>query len=102
MSRSYKKTPYAGDHKGKAKKRIVNHKVRRNLNQDNTLIVPFGKYKKLYQSYNICDFGWVYTWEEYWANECNRYNNWKHRFKNVSKPDKKDADRKWCKWYRNK
>lgn len=28
MSRSYKKTPWCGDHKGKSKKRIANHHVR--------------------------------------------------------------------------
>ena len=97
MSRSYKKTPYNGDKKGKIKKRIANHKVRRSLNRDLSLIVPHGKYKHLYESYDICDYCWIYTWKQYWAFElyCSS------RF-NKPLPDKKEAYRRWRKIYHNK
>ena len=34
MSKSYKKTPWCGDHKGKLKKRIANHHVRKWLKEN--------------------------------------------------------------------
>ena len=95
MSKSYKKTPYAGEKKGKAKKRLANHIVRRSLKRDNNLVVQGGSFKKLYESWNICDFGWTYTWKEYWTKECSHYNK-------VFKPNKQESYRQWKKWYYNK
>ena len=50
MSRSYKKTPYCGDHKGKSKKRIANHKVRNWLKQNPEVALKGNAYKKIYES----------------------------------------------------
>jgi len=75
MSRSYKKTPGFCD-RSPFNKKQANKKVRK------TKIVPNGKaYKKLYESYNICDFKCLYFSDlqilnsitvEYW------YTRWKY------------------------
>lgn len=104
MSRSYKKTPWCGDNKGKKKKRIANHAVRqwlkRNMSQD---LAP-GGYKKLYETWDICDYGWTCTWEQYWESEWNSY-YWACLMfpsHNHKKPDKKECYRKWLKFYHYK
>lgn len=92
MSRSYKKTPWCGDHKGKIKKRIANQSVRRQLRRDLELVPQRGAYKKLYCSWEICDYGWILTWEEYW----------KSALDIDPAADKETVYRKWLKYYRNK
>ena len=68
MSRSYKKTPYAGDNKTKWAKRQANKLVRSKLErwniQDN--ISP-SWYKKISESWNICDYYNIATWKEHLA-----------------------------------
>ena len=49
MSRSYKKTPWAGDKKGKIKKRIANQTVRSWLKQHPDVKLSKSDFKK-----NIC------------------------------------------------
>ena len=66
MSRSYKKTPWCGDTKGKLKKRIAWKTVRQWLKEHPDVALTGGQYKKLYETWDICDYGWVTTWEEYW------------------------------------
>ena len=56
MSRSYKHTPKAGQMNCKFAKRIANKVVRRAKH-----IYPYKAYKKLYCSYNICDYKSVYV-----------------------------------------
>lgn len=92
MSRSYKKTPWCGDHKGKIKKRIANQSVRRQLRRDLELVPQRGAYKKLYCSWEICDYGWILTWKEYWKNALDI----------DPAADKEIVYRKWLKYYRNK
>lgn len=96
MSRSYKKHPWAGDNKGKWKKRIANSKVRSYLkNYENTL--KFSDFKKVHESWDICDYGWLYTWDEYWEHtmqDCKRFN--------LPAPDKKKEYRYWFKTYKMK
>lgn len=63
MSKSYKKNPVSNDHSAKTtkgKKRQANKKVRntKDIGQGN-------RYKKIYDSYDICDFILRYTWKEY-------------------------------------
>ena len=103
MSRSYKKTPWCGDHKGKIKKRIANQTVRQML-KNYDLIVQKGAYKKLYCSYDICDYGWICSWEDYWEGEWNTHIWISHMRpdKEHKEPDKKECYRKWLKYYRNK
>ena len=102
MSRSYKKTPWCGDSKGKSKKRIANHIVRqwlkRNLDQN---MAP-SDYKKLYETWDICDYGWITTWEEYWEHSVRLHEEWLRRGWKSEEPDKKEEYRKWLRYYRNK
>lgn len=56
MSRSYKKHPRVKDPANKYEKRFANKKVR---NSDN--IPPRGGYKKVYCSWLISDYCWIWT-----------------------------------------
>jgi hypothetical protein len=100
MSRSYKKTPWCGDSKNKERKRIANNKVRSYLkNNKNTLINS--DYKKVYESWDICDFGWITTWDEYWNDRLKLSQEHPEWFK--KKPlNKKEEYRRWYKYYKMK
>ena len=105
MSRSYKKTPYCGDKKGKAKKRIANHRVRQSLKRDLELVVQKGQYKRLFETWDICDYYSIQSWESYWRSSVNVYYWIKERFPESTKnkfPDKKEEYRKWKRYYKNK
>ena len=68
MSRSYKHTPRCGDYKGKYSKRCANRAVRAQKFWDT--IPRRAAYKKLYESWNICDYEQVrVTFEEFYAAE---------------------------------
>lgn len=96
MSRSYKKHPWAGDNKGKKKKRIANSKVRNYLkNHEN--ILKFSDFKKVHESWDICDYGWLYTWEQYWEH----IKKWCAQFKRPL-PDEKEEYKYWLKTYKMK
>ena len=68
MSRSYKHTPRCGERKGKYSKNLANRRVRRRKFQD-----PFPQYagyKKMFESWNICDFETVgETFAQFYKNE---------------------------------
>ncbi len=69
MSRSYKRVPCCKDH-NKGMKECANRYVRRNH-----LIVPSGKaYKKLFCSYDICDYKFLKSFSSYrkWMFKNNR------------------------------
>lgn len=101
MSRSYKKTPYCGDNKGKDKKRMANKKVRMFLkNLDHEL--KYGDYKKIYESYDICDFYLSETWEEYWEWCLRHYYEWNSTGITMPFPNKKEEYRNWYKTYKMK
>lgn len=97
MSRSYKKTPYCGDNKGKNKKRFANSKLRTKLKNHDFILANGGAYKKVYESWDICDFYWITSWKEYW-DICIRI--W-HQY-GGDYPDKKQEYRYWLHHYRNK
>lgn len=60
MSRSYKHVPCWTDHT-KGEKRLANKKVRRSSD-----LIPSGNfYKKIYCSWNICEFRFVQTFNSY-------------------------------------
>lgn len=67
MSRSYKKIPYCGLQKTKWAKRQANKKVRRYLNRQKIEDESFAPaaYKKVSESWNICDYYDITTWEEH-------------------------------------
>lgn len=99
MSRSYKKIPWAGDTKGKIKKRDANSKVRmflKNLEHE----IQNNDYKKVYETWDICDYGWIEDWEEYWNFELRRYAEHPEWYKKP--PNKKESYREWYKTYRMK
>lgn len=59
MSRSYKKHPRVKDSANKFMKKYANKKVRR------TKDIPSGKaYKKVFESWDISDWNWIWTKEE--------------------------------------
>ena len=104
MSRSYKKNPWCGDKKGKYKKRIANHIVRKYIKEHMDFGLDPSGYKKLYETRNICDLGWGMTWEQFWRSEwksykwsCLMFPNQEHK-----EPDKKECYRQWRKYYYNK
>lgn len=66
MSRSYKKTPYCGQTQRPADKRIANHQVRQKLKNHLDWNIQYNNYKKLSDSWRIRDWGWSYTWEEWY------------------------------------
>lgn len=108
MSRSYKKTPWAGDKKGKIKKRIANQTVRSWLKQHPDVKLSKSDFKKIYETWDICDYGYKMTWEEYWESEIRYYYWFKMNFPEAKKskyckyPDKKETYRQWYKWYKMK
>jgi len=64
MSRSRKKAPWIVDKKSKLAKRQANKRVRRTKNIAN------GKsFKKVYESWDICDYKWRFTKEEIEGNQ---------------------------------
>lgn len=101
MSRSYKKTPYCGDTKGKENKRLANHKVRQYLKNNEDVVLRGGAYKRLYDTWDICDYYWIANWEEYWLNCIESYNNWGYRYKK-EKPNYEKEFRRWWKYYKMK
>lgn len=100
MSKSYKKTPYCGDTKGKEKKRIANHKVRQYLRSNEDTVLRGGAYKRLYNTWDICDFYWIADWEEYWFNCLESYYNRGHLYR--EEPDYEEEFRRWWKYYKRK
>lgn len=72
MSRSYKKSTYCVDQKGKIKKRFANKRVRQWLKDNPNIKLNKGDFKKLYESYDICDYSFYNSWESYW-NKCLKY-----------------------------
>lgn len=63
MSRSYKKTPRAGDKKQRMYKKAANRRIRRQQ-----ALIQNNSYKKHYCSYDICDYESVHTTFEEYAN----------------------------------
>ena len=99
MSRSYKRTPWVGENKGKWKKRHANSKVRMFL-KDQENEIPNGLYKKVSDSWDICDYGWIQTWEQYWDHCLKSYEEHPEYYK--FPPNKKEEYRRWYKWYKMK
>lgn len=97
MSRSYKKTPYCGDAKGKKKKRLANHKVRQYLKNNDDVVLRGGAYKRLYETWDICDYYWIVTWEK-WAG-IKPHNNWGYE---EEEPDYEEEFRRWWRYYKMK
>ena len=65
------------------------------------MILPPGAYKKIHCSWNIYDYGWICTWEDYW-NNCQKYHqeaierSWGHYID----LDENEEYRRWLKYYK--
>ena len=101
MSRSYKHTPICGGRNGFSKGQ-ANRRVRRNKMK---LEVPKGGYKKVYDSWEICDRFDISTWKEYWKSEWDWY-FWRLKYNPNSRwckePDYQEAYRDWWRAYKMK
>ena len=98
MSRSYKKTPYAGDKKGTLKKRVAWKTVRQYLKDHPEEKLNGNLYKKIFSTWDICDYCWITTWKDYWLSQINAYEQgW---FKEY--PNKEEEYRYWLKHYKVK
>lgn len=105
MSRSYKKAEYSGDKKDKELKRLANHRVRQYLKQHIDFTPGPSDYKKLFDSWEICDYGELCSWKEWWDREnewfySDHYSQWKLR--TDVPPNKKEEHAKWYKYYKMK
>ena len=106
MSRSYKKTPYFGDKSNGYMKKQFNRKLRHRNKQsdpeDESNYLQNKSYRKANESWEISDYGWIQTWEEYWQS-C--ISNWKYGQScgwNEPYPDRKQEYKRWKKMYKNK
>ena len=66
MARSYKHTPWSGEPKGPDKKKYASRRVRNKI-KDWEYLPQGGQYKQLYETWDICDYGSIETWHQYWA-----------------------------------
>ncbi len=88
MSRSYKRVPCCKDY-NRGMKKCANRYLRRNY-----LHIPSGKaYKKLFCSYDICDYKFLETFTS--------YKEWMSRHSRKRYPDN-ELYRMWYKYYKMK
>lgn len=108
MSRSYKKTPYAGDRNDGYMKKQFNRKLRRqskNIDPDGDnedLYLVNNSYKKANESWDICDYGWTESWEAYWGKCVSEWQSNKNRGYDEPYPDKEYEYKRWKKMYKQK
>lgn len=102
ISRSYKKTPYCGDKKSKDLKRYANRVVRQRLkNSDDKL--NYKSYRKVYESWNICDFCTIAPdFETYYKFMIDQWhsrqiNGWHEPY-----PTREQTRKEYRKYYKNK
>ena len=105
MSRSYKKFPLAKQGKSnKVGKKFANRRVRRQIKRG--IDIPSGRsYKKVYESWDICDYRWtkskadtIQDWEEDQKQIANGVNTWKANYPQT----KEEAIIEWYKFYKRK
>lgn len=97
MSRSYKHTPYCGDRKNRGFKKIANKKVRRSLKKIDYILSP-GGYRKLFESWEICDFYWIeWNFETFYKKEISRWNDWEYKYKPF--PIREELKKEYNKYY---
>ena len=96
MSRSYKKTPRAGDTKHKSDKRRANHRIRRQKNK----LFQGNMYKKINESWEICDYQSILTFEQFYEDAIRQWYMWRYRYESF--PSREDLYQKWFRWYKMK
>jgi hypothetical protein len=98
MSHSYKKHPYCGDHKGKKKKQIANAAIRAYLKKHPEETLQGGRYKKLYCSWEICDYYSLTSWQAY---RHGYYYGWRRYFSQPLMAEE-ELYRQWYRYYKRK
>lgn len=101
MSRSYKHEPTCGG-KNKFCKKQANRRVRRNKMD---LESSKGGYRKVYDSWEICDYFDRSTWKEYWESEWRSYLwflTFCPRSKWCKEPNYEESYRDWWRAYKMK
>lgn len=104
MSRSYKKHAYCGDKKDKELKRLANHRVRQYLKRNPKVTLKPSQFKRLFESWEICDYGWLCDWEEYWNRQLEWYydDHYRRYYREPTPPDPKEEYRNWYHYYKMK
>ena len=102
MSRSFKKTSYCGDNKGKKKKRLANDKVKSFFKKNQDIQISRGDFRKIQNPWDICDWCTKFeSFQDYWEWEVKWYEQNKDRY-HLTKPNKKELYRDWYKAYKMK
>lgn len=96
MSRSYKKTPRAGDTKDKFYKRYANKLIRKNKYE----LYQHKNFKRVFCSWNICDYQSIMSFEEFYEDMIEQWFRWRYNYEPF--PDKKEAYQRWRRWYKMK
>ena len=63
-----------------------------------------GDFKRMFESWEICDYGWLCSWEEYWNRQCEWYycDHAKRWFGNQDPPNYAEEYRIWHRYYKMK
>ena len=100
MSRSYKHTPYCGDRKNKYMKRYANKCIRQSL-KNSDYLPSAAKYKKMFESWDICDYFWYgYSFESYYQKEIAKWYEWRYRYDPF--PSREECWKDYYKYYLRK
>ena len=100
MSRSYKHTPYSGDRKNKYMKRLANKTVRQRL-KDEDFSLSAAEYKKMFCSYDICDYYWIERdFESFHRRRLAKWYEWRHLYDPF--PTREESWELYSRWYLRK
>lgn len=98
LSRSRKHTPRSGDKKSKFFKRYANRKIRKLPLEE---FYSHKTYKKVFCSYDICDYESVgTTFEEYWKQKIKWWHIWRYKYEPY--PSKAQAYKEYYKYFLKK
>lgn len=98
MSRSYKKNPVVKDRNPWAKK-YANRKLRRCSKED--YLLQKGLYKKSFESWEISDYSWTISFEQYCDFHLEMWEKW-DKPEGKPKPTKKEMWKEWYLTYKGK
>ena len=108
MSRSYKKNAYWGQRQNPEDKKIANHKVRQKLKNHLDWNIQHNDYKRLFNSWDIRDYGHVVIWEDYYKDSL-KWFRWtvnlygeEHARELGYTDDKNEIYNEWYKHYKRK
>jgi hypothetical protein len=97
MSRSYKKTPRAGDRKNKYFKKYFNRRLRRSPDS-----FRYKSYRKFSESWDVCDYEEVGTsFNEYYRQRVGSWHKWGKKC-GEPYPDKDEEYLNYFRWFKRK